>query len=631
MLSGKDYKRHARAILLMVSVIIAVSTVMISMSLRDFKQVQHTWMQHTEKSNAITTALANIRDKLGYGGFIHNFKNLILRRDIARYQPTIEHDIADVQQHLFKLSHLLPDDTNQQALSQIQQTFAEYQGKYQIALMMITEGASVNDIDASVKVDDSKALQALMILDKNIALMTSTMLQDAQQTSQRANQFLLVGSLLMLPVLILMSTFIAKLLSRIVGITDDIFVTKQDVDNLLETAPDPTLCVNAEGNVIRVNKAASDYFNQQPNSLLGQAITKLVTADTSTQPQMTYQHYLAFMQNKQKNSERIICKTITGEEVRSVEIKLSHTHTNAGSVTTLTLRDITEQLQMRNALIIAKDEAEQNLARQKAMQDELVRSEKMAALGKLVAGVAHEVNTPVGIILTASSHLQTESIAVAEKYADETLSAKLLEAYLKTAVESSELIKSSCERAAELIQSFKLVAVDQTNSVRRQFNLAAYLNEVLLSLGPSFKERFITVDLKCAKDIVLDSYPGMIAQVLSNLIINSLTHAFAPEQPGKISINVNLLEQPADWLEIQYEDDGIGIPTELHNRVFEPFFTTNRQQGGSGLGLHIVFSGITQLLAGSIAFSSSPGQGTCFIIRIPLSVPTNVAEHSTEA
>ena len=189
-------------------------------------------------------------------------------------------------------------------------------------------------------------------------------------------------------------------------------------------------------------------------------VMQWVPADLSYQQPASYSGYIQWLTAKQNKGERIISTTSVNDEQRSVEITLAKTATRNDTVTTLTLRDVTEQLQMRAALIAAKEMAEQNLQRQKAMQDELVQAEKMAALGKLVAGVAHEINTPVGIMLTAASHLQCESVTITQKLQQEKLGAKQLSAYLQTTLESSDLICDCCNRAAELIQSFKQVAVE---------------------------------------------------------------------------------------------------------------------------------------------------------------------------
>ena len=620
MVSGLAYQHHAKTILSIVFIIIVTGISLVTKSLIDLKQIESYWMAHVKKSNEITTELASIRHHLGYGGFIHNFKNLVLRQDIQRYQPRIERDILAVQDDLARLHKLLDDPSSIQALLQLQHTVTEYQSKYYLALRMLGQQASSDSIDAQVKVDDEPALQALKTLDSLIRKQTRALIDNARQRNEQARKFMLYGALLLLPLLLIAVSFVISLLKRIVLITDEVIATRQDLDNLLSTAPDPMLTIGSDGQIVRVNQQAVRFFQQSSDALLGQPVMHLVPVEFSCLQPASYGNYIQWLISKQNKGERIISTTSVNDEQRSVEITLAQTATRNDTVTTLTLRDVTEQLQMRAALIAAKELAEQNLQRQKAMQDELVQAEKMAALGKLVAGVAHEINTPVGIMLTAASHLQCESVSITQKLQQEKLGVKQLSAYLQTTLESSDLICNCCNRAAELIQSFKQVAVDQAGAVRRQFDMASYLNEVVQSLKPSFKNRPVSISITCPEGITLDSYPGTVAQILTNLVLNSLRHAFSEDETGSIDITVNQLEQPASWLEWVYEDNGAGIPYEYHSKVFEPFFTTNRQQGGSGLGLHIVYSCVTQVLQGSIVMSSTPEQGTCFIIRIPLTV-----------
>lgn len=247
-------------------------------------------------------------------------------------------------------------------------------------------------------------------------------------------------------------------------------------------------------------------------------------------------------------------------------------------------------------------------------QSQLVQAEKMAALGGLVAGVAHEINTPVGIAYTASTHLEKETLKVLASYHDGGMKRRDLEEYLSTCQESTKLLQSNLNRAGELIRSFKQVASDQSGEVKRKFHLREYLGEVVLSLGPILKKTKHTIAIECDKAIELDSYPGAFSQILTNLITNSVNHAFNDEDSGNISIVISL---EGNTLLFHYIDDGNGITAEDIKHIFDPFFTTNREKGGSGLGLHIIFNVITQKLNGTIACHSEPGQGTTFTIKIP--------------
>jgi signal transduction histidine kinase len=250
-------------------------------------------------------------------------------------------------------------------------------------------------------------------------------------------------------------------------------------------------------------------------------------------------------------------------------------------------------------------------------QDRLVRNEKMASLGALVAGVSHEINTPVGIGVTAASGLHEHARRLKRLYADDALKKSDLDNFLQLTSESTDIILRNLQRAADLIQSFKQVAVDQASGERRQFAMRRYLEEVLRSLGPKLKRTPHAVNVDCDETLVLDSYPGALAQVLTNLISNSLVHAFPDGRTGRIDIAVRRL---SDQVRLEYADDGAGIPPEHLRRVFDPFFTTKRGSGGSGLGMHIVYNLVTQMLGGTIDIASTVGRGTRVTVTFPQQV-----------
>lgn len=248
-------------------------------------------------------------------------------------------------------------------------------------------------------------------------------------------------------------------------------------------------------------------------------------------------------------------------------------------------------------------------------QAQLVQSEKMASLGELVAGVAHEINTPVGVAVSAASTLREYAVRLQQQQERGLMTRTELNRFLSLADESSRLVLNNLERAAELIQSFKRVAVDQSSGERRRFALRDYLDEVTTSLMPELRKTRHRVEVSCPEELVVDSYPGALAQVVTNLVTNSLLHAYEQDQAGHIRIEA---APAADGeINLRYSDDGRGIPPEHHGKVFDPFFTTRRGEGGSGLGLHIVYNLVTQLLRGSIQLSSEANRGACFIIRFP--------------
>ena len=194
--------------------------------------------------------------------------------------------------------------------------------------------------------------------------------------------------------------------------------------------------------------------------------------------------------------------------------------------------------------------------------------------------------------------------------------------YLETASESTRLIMNNAYRAAHLIHSFKQIAVDQVSEARRRFELRDYINEVVSSLQPKLKKTHITVSISCPPDIMLDSYPGALAQVITNLTLNCVEHAFEPDDEGSIVIGV---AQQGDWIEMQVTDNGKGIPPDMLDKVFDPFVTTRRGQGGTGLGLNIVFNLIAKQFGGSITVSSVLGQGASFVLRMPCVTPVDEA------
>lgn len=284
------------------------------------------------------------------------------------------------------------------------------------------------------------------------------------------------------------------------------------------------------------------------------------------------------------------------------------------------LYDITDRKAAEAELSTAKEAAEQALAELRDAQQSLIQAETMASLGALVAGVAHEVNTPVGIGLTAATHIGEMTRLMHGRFEQGTLRRSEMADYLDTVAESARLMVGNIERAAELIQSFKQVAVDQTSGDRRRFDLATYIEEVVFSLRPRLRRSAATVTVDCPVNVEMDSFPGALSQILTNLLINAVVHGFADgARPGNVAITVGTVGEGRVLLSVA--DDGEGIPPEHLSRVFEPFFTTRRGQGGSGLGLHIVFNTVTQLLGGTIRVDSQPGEGTRFLITVPRVAP----------
>lgn len=266
-----------------------------------------------------------------------------------------------------------------------------------------------------------------------------------------------------------------------------------------------------------------------------------------------------------------------------------------------------------------REELKSVISEMKSTRDKLVEAEKMASLGSLVSGVAHEVNTPLGMGVTLASHLQTETTELLKKVESGQLKRSGLESYCNEAGETCELLLSNLGRAANLIRSFKQVAVDQSCDEVRSFKASEYLQEVLLSLNPKLKKTQIQVVIEAPEnEMEIQTYPGAIAQIVTNLVMNALIHAFDNgNNSGKILFSI---EFDKSHVQLTVTDDGNGMEEIVRDKVFDPFFTTKRGSGGSGLGMNIVYNLTAHQLRGSISCKSSIGKGTSFSLRFPMQI-----------
>jgi PAS domain S-box-containing protein len=285
--------------------------------------------------------------------------------------------------------------------------------------------------------------------------------------------------------------------------------------------------------------------------------------------------------------------------------------------------DIGERKRGEQEMRKAKDAAEAALRNLRETQNSLIEAEKLAALGRLVAGVAHEVNNPVGISLTVASSLERKTALFAAEVARGEIRRSRLNEFLETSRDASSQLVANLNRAAELITSFKQVAADRNYSDQRIFDLGDLTEQVVMSLRPGLRKHHLTLTVDCQPNLIMNSYPGPYGQVLTNLFLNSVAHAFPDGKPG--TINIQVRESGKDNVEVIFSDNGCGMSLDVRRRAFDPFFTTRRDQGGTGLGLHIVYSIVTNRLGGRLDLDSEPGGGTRIQLILPRVAPLEQA------
>ena len=318
-------------------------------------------------------------------------------------------------------------------------------------------------------------------------------------------------------------------------------------------------------------------------------------------------HYLLFQAKARFNDSGFI--GFRGTALNITELKLSQieleqfnqTLEHTVAVRTLDLKQSMEQLQRT--------------------QEQLIESEKLAALGGLVAGVAHEVNTPLGIAVTATSVIQETVNQAKHAFATQTLTSEQFESLMATLSESHSMLEHNLNRAAKLVRDFKQTAVDQVSESRSNFNVYQVLDALMASLHPETRKVPVTPRVEGDTSITMSSLSGVLTQVISNLIMNSINHAF--EDQNEPDIMIRLRQQDEDVI-IEYHDNGVGVDASFHQKIFEPFYTSKRGMGGSGLGLNLVFNLVHKKLKGGLQFDSQLGKGVHFTFTLPRTLPIDL-------
>lgn len=404
---------------------------------------------------------------------------------------------------------------------------------------------------------------------------------------------------------------------------------------LFQRSPLPLVLVHrASRRVIEVNDAWLQLFGYAAQEVLSRTAVELgLWVDPRAQQEvidsLNTDGYVdrpdAWLRHRDGHT---LCCVVTGRVIESA----------GESCALFSSLDVTQQRQMALELRGFNQELEQRVQQRteslaqtnrelvaaldslKAMQTELIRSEKMAALGSLVAGVAHELNTPIGTSFTVASALQDQTRQLQRDVQAGGLRRSAFEQYLASSAQGVDILMSTLRRAVDLIGSFKGVAVDQSSDQRRRFDLRQMLQDLLLTLQPMCRKTPFVLSSDLATGIELDSYPGAIGQVVTNCVTNALMHAFEGRLRGHMQLRTRALDD--DLFEIAFTDDGIGMSDAVLRRVFDPFFTTKFGQGGSGLGMHIVYKLVTDVLGGAIHLDSAPDQGLRVVIVLPRTAPS---------
>ncbi len=415
---------------------------------------------------------------------------------------------------------------------------------------------------------------------------------------------------------------------------------RESEDRLLATLENtPNVAIqwfDAQGRIVLWNHASETLYGISRDQALGQTLDKLLFSAEQQQLFMALLEeaskgasigpYLTELCMPDKRQVFILGTTfaLPSSENRQIFVCMDIDVTDQKKAE-IAYRELNITLEQRvtertEALSQSNTELSKAMKSLQIAQKELVQSEKLAALGSLVAGIAHELNTPVGNSLMAASTLEDHSRSIAAAITNGALKRSTLEQFIEDNKTATDILVRNLRRASELITSFKQVAVDQASAQRRRFQLSEVVKEIIITLGPTLKKTPFVIESNIDDSIELDSYPGALGQVLVNLINNALTHGLSGLTHGKIGLYAFPYEP--GWIELALSDNGHGIAEENLPRIFDPFFTTRLGQGGSGLGLNIVHNLVTGVLGGKLEVASQPGWGARFAIRLPISAPS---------
>ena len=397
---------------------------------------------------------------------------------------------------------------------------------------------------------------------------------------------------------------------------------------IYDTAPIGLACLSPDCRYLQINQRLTEICGISVEDHLGRSVRDCVPALADSVEQI--------VRSIMETGEPVTGIEVAGQRADQAEQRAWITYWHplrapSGEIVAVNVaaEEITERKRSEEEMRRARETAEAALDHLRETQASLIEAEKLAALGRLVAGVAHEINTPVGIGLTVASSLQRRYEAFAKEVGAGDIRRSALNEFLDVVRNASVQLVANLNRASELVQSFKQVAADRGRLERRRFEVGELTEQVLVGLRPELRKRRLALDVTCEPGLTMDSLPGPYGLVLSNLVLNSIMHAFPDGRQGSISLKARPFGN--DEIEITLSDDGCGMSPQIRRQAFDPFFTTRRHEGATGLGLHIVHSMVVDRLEGRLALTSQPGEGTSVRLILPRSIRSEPESATSEA
>jgi PAS domain S-box-containing protein len=391
---------------------------------------------------------------------------------------------------------------------------------------------------------------------------------------------------------------------------------------IYDTAPIGLACLSPDCRYLQINQRLTEICGIPVEDHLGRSVRDCVPALADSVEEI--------VRSIMETGEPVTGIEVAGQRADQPEERswITYWHplrSPSGEIVAVNVaaEEITARKRSEQEMRRARDAAEQALEHLRETQASLVEAEKLAALGRMVAGVAHEINNPVGSSLTVASSLQHRCGIFAAELARGEVRRSSLNELVDAVTKATAQLVTNLNRASDLVQSFKQVATDRGGLERRSFDLGELTGQVLVGLRPELRRRNLVLNLECQHGLPMDSLPGPYGLVLTNLVHNAIVHAFPNRRPGTITLKAGAFD--TGHVEIMVSDDGCGMTPEIRRRAFDPFFTTRRGEGATGMGLHIVHSMVVDQLEGRLSLTSEPGRGTTVRLTLPRSTSCDPA------